>query len=78
MKIMKPKELIQQFEESTLREQVLVGLTGAVVVAFLLQFLVADPLLSETQKVKNRVVSLAKTQTNLQKKLTDEPKEKTS
>ena len=76
MKIMKPKELIQQFEESTLREQVLVGLTGAVVVAFLLQFLVADPLLSETQKVKNRVVSLAKTQTNLQKKLTDEPKEK--
>lgn len=76
MEIMKPKELVQKFEGSSLREQVLIGLAGAAIVVFLLQFLIADPLLSKTEKVEKRVVSLSKTQINLQKKLTDEPKEK--
>jgi MSHA biogenesis protein MshJ len=76
MKMMKPKELVQKFEESSLREQVLIGVTGAVAVVFALQFLIMDPLISETEKVKRRVVSLSNTQMTLQKKLTDEPKEK--
>ncbi|MFT6432573.1 MAG: MSHA biogenesis protein MshJ [Candidatus Azotimanducaceae bacterium] len=74
--MMKPKELVQKFEESSLREQVLIGLAGAVTVVFALQFLIIDSLINETEKVERRVVSLSNTQMSLQKKLTYEPKEK--
>ena len=77
MNIPKPSELVHKFEESSQREQALIGFTGAVAVVFLLQLLVIDPILAETEKVKRRVVSLSNTQVSLQKQLTNEPGEKT-
>ena len=76
MNFMSPRKLIEMFEESSRREQGLIGLTGAVAVVFLLQMALLEPLMNETEKVKRRVVSLSSTQISLQKKLTSEPKEK--
>ncbi len=76
MEMMKPAELVQKFEESSVREQALIGLTGAVAVVFLLQLFVLDPIMAESEKVKRRVLSLSNTQISLQKKLSNEPSEK--
>jgi len=76
MAIMAPRDFIRKFEESSRREQVLIGLAGAVVVVFLLHILFLEPMMNETEKVKRRVISLSNTQISLQNKLTSEPKEK--